>query len=331
MQFLNEDPAAPRMLRVPVGMCDIPESISRFTFPQSGESIRDSVGQFGIIQPVAAVPGHDHRFRIICGAKRLHAAKELGIEEIPARILEDKDLTERQRFDIAFADNVASRVLNAVEIAGALSYLKERVRLPVNTINEKYLQRIERKSGIKGAEDYCALYELDDELKRYVVSWNVSVSIAVQFLKFSRDDRSGLFGAARKLQFHGGKLKQYLLLCFEICRIQNITVGDLFAGEEFSALLQSEKITQSQKQQKVLEWLHRRRYPALTELNENFFKTVNKLDGLPPGTISPPRDFEGDKLRAQLSFRDLEELDRLIAALQESENRDIIKKLLKLF
>jgi ParB family chromosome partitioning protein len=101
----------------------------RKTFsPDSLSQLADSVGQFGVLQPIivresAFLKG---TYEIIAGERRWRAAKMAGLSEIPAVILEGDDLRAAQ---IAVIENVQREDLNPIEEALAYNTLIERFDL----------------------------------------------------------------------------------------------------------------------------------------------------------------------------------------------------------
>lgn len=95
----------------------------RKTFsPDSLSQLADSVGQFGVLQPIivresAFLKG---TYEIIAGERRWRAAKMAGLNEIPAVILDGDDLKAAQ---VAVIENVQREDLNPVEEAFAYSAL----------------------------------------------------------------------------------------------------------------------------------------------------------------------------------------------------------------
>ena len=95
---------------------------------ESLEQLADSIGQFGVLQPIIvresdALPG---TYEIIAGERRWRAAKMAGLSEIPAVILVGDDLKAAQ---VAVIENVQREDLNPVEEALAYDALIERFGL----------------------------------------------------------------------------------------------------------------------------------------------------------------------------------------------------------
>ena len=82
--------------------------------------LADSLREHGLVQPIV-IRARGDRFQLIAGQRRLAAARRLGWERVPARILEVDD---RQMAEIAIVENLQRRDLDALEKAASFrSYL----------------------------------------------------------------------------------------------------------------------------------------------------------------------------------------------------------------
>ncbi len=95
---------------------------------ESLEQLADSIGQFGVLQPIIVRenPLLADSYEIIAGERRWRAAKMAGLNEIPAVILDGDELKTAQ---IAVIENVQREDLNAVEEAFAYKMLIDRFDL----------------------------------------------------------------------------------------------------------------------------------------------------------------------------------------------------------
>ena len=95
---------------------------------ESLEQLADSIGQFGVLQPIIVRenPLLQDSYEIIAGERRWRAAKMAGLSEIPAVILNGDELKTAQ---IAVIENVQREDLNAVEEAFAYKTLIDRFDL----------------------------------------------------------------------------------------------------------------------------------------------------------------------------------------------------------
>lgn len=83
-------------------------------------ALADSLRQHGMLQPVLVRPVGD-RYQLIAGERRLRAAIEARLHEIPARVME---LDDQRVSEIAMVENLQREDLNALDKASAFrSYL----------------------------------------------------------------------------------------------------------------------------------------------------------------------------------------------------------------
>lgn len=101
---------------IPVDMIDPNPFQPRRVFdPAEVSALADSLRQHGMIQPVLARVVGD-RYQLIAGERRLRAAVEAHLHEIPARIME---LDDQRVSELAMVENLQREDLNPLEKAGA--------------------------------------------------------------------------------------------------------------------------------------------------------------------------------------------------------------------
>jgi len=69
------------------------------------------------------------------------------------------------------------------------------------------------------------------------------------------------------------------------------------------------------KSRDPLEAVRRLRYPTLSEMEDKFASLAREVVGSTGVRVEPPRHFEGDEIHVGFSFRDREELERRLTAL----------------
>lgn len=83
--------------------------------PAEIAALADSLRQHGMIQPVL-VRSHNDRYQLIAGERRLRAAVEAQLHEVPARVM---DLDDQRVSELAMVENLQREDLGALEKAGA--------------------------------------------------------------------------------------------------------------------------------------------------------------------------------------------------------------------
>lgn len=84
------------------------------------EELAQSISSYGIIQPISIRKLTEGRFELVAGERRLRAARRLGLEKVPAIII---DITDRDSAAIALLENLQREDLNFIEEAEAYSNL----------------------------------------------------------------------------------------------------------------------------------------------------------------------------------------------------------------
>ncbi|MFM7109470.1 MAG: ParB/RepB/Spo0J family partition protein [Planctomycetaceae bacterium] len=77
--------------------------------------LADSLRAHGLVQPIV-VRARGGRYQLIAGQRRLAAARRIGWEKLPARVL---DVDDRQMSEIAIVENLQRRDLDALEKAAS--------------------------------------------------------------------------------------------------------------------------------------------------------------------------------------------------------------------
>lgn len=85
-------------------------------------ALADSIRQYGVLQPLV-VRAVGPRFQLIAGERRMRAAQQAGVSEVPVQIVEADD---RRMSEIAIVENLQRQDLNAIEKAQAFAnYLSQ--------------------------------------------------------------------------------------------------------------------------------------------------------------------------------------------------------------
>jgi ParB family chromosome partitioning protein len=101
---------------------------------QALEELKKSIREKGLIQPVTVRRANSH-FELIAGERRLRAVIEVGLEKIPAYII-DVDSKE-EMLELALVENVQRERLNPIEQANAFQRLISECHLTQDEVAQK--------------------------------------------------------------------------------------------------------------------------------------------------------------------------------------------------
>jgi ParB family transcriptional regulator, chromosome partitioning protein len=80
------------------------------------DELAQSIKAYGIIQPISVRKLGGDRYELVAGERRLRAAKKLGLNEVPAILI---DITDKDSAAIALLENLQREDLNYIEEAEA--------------------------------------------------------------------------------------------------------------------------------------------------------------------------------------------------------------------
>ncbi|MBD0361453.1 MAG: ParB/RepB/Spo0J family partition protein [Coleofasciculus sp. C3-bin4] len=110
--YLGSTPEQPKST-VPITKIRLPTKQPRRYFdPEKLAQLVQSVKEHGILEPILVRPTTDGEYELIAGERRLRAARELGLAEIP---VVSRDLDDKQALHIALMENLQREDLNPVE------------------------------------------------------------------------------------------------------------------------------------------------------------------------------------------------------------------------
>jgi ParB family transcriptional regulator, chromosome partitioning protein len=200
----------PSRTNLPLALVDPNPFQPRRTFdPLELAALVQSIQQHGLIQPIVTRRVGD-RYQLVAGERRLRAAQEAGLAEIPARVIEADD---QQVFELAIVENLQRTDLNAIEKARAFRDYIERF----GSTQDELAARLSLDRST--VSNFIRLLELPTAIQQTVEAGKLSQ------------------GHARALLAFGDQTKQH-----EICR-QIVTEG--LSVRQVEALVASERPAKS--------------------------------------------------------------------------------------
>lgn len=126
--------------------------------PQTLGELIESIRQHGIVQPVIVRP-HGMNFELVAGQRRLEAARQLGLSEVPAIV---REATDQQVLEISLIENIQREDLNCVDRATAYKTYQETFVISSEEIAERLGQ--DRTT----VTNYLRLLTLPDEVLKFL-------------------------------------------------------------------------------------------------------------------------------------------------------------------
>jgi len=111
-----------------------PRQPRRAFHEQALAELADSVRSKGVLQPLLVRPAPSGGYELIAGERRLRAATEAGLAEVPVIVME---VADRDALELALVENLQREDLNVVEEAEGYRMLAEQFELTHEQIAER--------------------------------------------------------------------------------------------------------------------------------------------------------------------------------------------------
>lgn len=115
-------------------ICTNPDQPRKVFEDKELEELRDSISEFGVLQPILVKKDREGKYFLIAGERRLRASIMAGLKKIPAVV---KDADEKDVALIALIENVQRENLSYIEEAAAYKSLMEDHGLTQSEIAKK--------------------------------------------------------------------------------------------------------------------------------------------------------------------------------------------------
>ena len=108
---------------IPVNAVDPNPLQPRTHFPESRlKELSDSIRSSGVVQPILVRKVGD-RFQMVAGERRWRAAKQAGLERVPALV---RSLSDRDTLQLALTENMLREDLNPLDVARGMEAMIQR-------------------------------------------------------------------------------------------------------------------------------------------------------------------------------------------------------------
>jgi ParB family chromosome partitioning protein len=147
---------AGELLELPVDLIKPNPDQPRTQFdPEALTALAASIEASGVVQPLLVRPLADGSYELVAGERRWRAARQAGLEKVPAVV---RDQEQAERLQAALIENMVREDLNPVEEARACASLVEELGLT----KEELARRVGRSRP--AVSNLIRLLELPDEM-----------------------------------------------------------------------------------------------------------------------------------------------------------------------
>lgn len=148
------------------------------------EELSNSIKKHGVLQPIVIQPQPDGRYVLLIGERRLIAAKQAGLNEIPA-LLQDRELKQNEILETRLIENLQREEIDPLDEAEAYGQLVEM---------GYSVSRVARRVGKSRYYVFkrLRLLKLHPKLREYVRRRTLSLSHCQALLRLEPDQQLSL-------------------------------------------------------------------------------------------------------------------------------------------
>jgi ParB family transcriptional regulator, chromosome partitioning protein len=171
---------AGELLELPVDLIKPNPDQPRSSFdPEALAALAASIEVSGIVQPLLLRPLPDGSYELVAGERRWRAARQAGLEKVPAVV---RDQAQAERLQAALIENMVREDLNPIEEARACAALVDELGLT----KEELARRVGRSRP--AVSNLIRLLELPDEALELLESRELSEGHGKALLAASGND-----------------------------------------------------------------------------------------------------------------------------------------------
>jgi ParB family transcriptional regulator, chromosome partitioning protein len=155
-----------------ISMAPIEEIITNHYQPRrdfkndSIEELAQSIRSNGIIQPLVVRKGYPNGYQLIAGERRLRAAKQVGLKQVPVVI---RKASDREILELALIENIQREDLNCIDEAHAYQQLHQEFSLSHEEVGERVGKN--RTTIVNSLRLLKLPHSIIDDLKKGVLSF----------------------------------------------------------------------------------------------------------------------------------------------------------------
>lgn len=293
---------------------DFGDQLYRTSYLRNNASLRDSFRKVGIIQPpVLQVKGKG--FRIVCGFRRLEFLKDEGIFETKA-FMREADENSYSLFQMSLFENLTSRDLNLVEKARIVDRLLNKFEKSKIEIHREYFFLLGLGQNNKWFDWLSSLLLMPQKIQISFMKGDLSFDLIDFFSRIETGQQLELLRLFSEFQLNKNKQKEILHLLQDLLKNEACNL-DEFLIHSYLTELKQEKMTPSQKADKFYQWIFEWRYPMYSRAEKSFKKWISENKVFPMLDIQHSPFFELKKYDARFSFKNSEDLEKIIEKLNQ--------------
>ncbi len=146
-----------------------------------------SIQDEGLLHPILVQKTSGEKYIVIAGYRRAMSCLQLKKDRVHAFVYDEDELSEKQFFNLAIAENTKREDLEPVEIANALLKIKESFQMDLKELSEQFGEVFGIGKSVKKVENYLKLNLLDDPIKDKINHGLLKTDIGFELASIEED------------------------------------------------------------------------------------------------------------------------------------------------
>lgn len=270
--------------------------------------LHSSVQSIGLLHPPIVLKLSSDKYRLICGRSRLKAFQQIFPSNnfLTALIL-DGNITTLHILSYVLEDQLLSGNLSPMEKAYFFKIALQH--MTPEDAADRFSPVLKEKVQPHSIKNINLLLELEPELQTSLHYGRIIEKTALELLKLEDNDRLTLHSIFQELELGGGKQKRLLELSKDLAFGQEKTITELLAESDFREILDHPGMNNPQKIANLLSTLQNKLFPQSNAAEEQFIKSIHKMELPASCTISHSPAFEKDEVSVTLHYNNLAEVE----------------------
>lgn len=307
---------------VDLNLIDTNDLFYRISTSELTSSLVNSINQMGILNPPILIK-KSSCYKIVSGWRRIRACHQLGFEIIPVRLL-NTSMDRGRCIQLAICDNAFQRELNLVEQARAVQLLSTVCQTTSELVEVANAVGLSINQDI--LEKLLKLAQMDGTIQSGLIDGSISLSVAMALHGMNDQKDSILIGhLLEELGLGLNRQREMLDWIKAICRWEGISAQKLLEADTIQQCRQNDQFDRRQKGRIIRDYLRKRRFPTIVQYENNFTRTLRKLN-LTSGThLIAPQHFESPVYTFKIDFKNQCELQDKCLEINEISKKNEIK------
>lgn len=306
-----------------VSLSDIDSGVEiyRITTNCDADDLASVIECAGLANPPILKPTANG-YIIICGFRRIAAARSLGWRTISARLI-DEDAAPLSCALLAISENCIERSLNLIETSRAVAILSSLIP------EKNELQETAEKFGLPGnpslLKKVLPLCRLPLPLQEGVLSGSLALPCIQMLSRLPAETSVVLaeFLTTLKLSLH--KQRELIDIVQEISKREDCSIENILESPDICRIFDDPEADLPRKAALIREYLKKRRFPHLTRAETRFEELKSRLKLGNYVFLKPPPGFESNRYTLSMSFGSLTEFEAHRKTLEKiSKQKDFV-------